>query len=74
MVDGHGGSEQAGKGPQPYEHPALEPERGYWSTRWVEFKRLIDLIWNDGFTKPVVLGSSVVVVGTVIGSRIFGWS
>lgn len=58
---------------EPDEHPALESEAGYWADRWVEFKRLFCLFWNDGYTKPAVIGSTVVVVVTLFGMQFFGW-
>ena len=57
----------------PYEYPPLESEQGYWAGRWIEFKRLFCLFWNDGHTKPVVIGSTVVGGVTLIGMQLFGW-
>ena len=57
----------------PYEYPPVESDIGYWTGRWVEFKRLFCLFWNDGYTKPAVLGSTAVVVVTLIGMQLFGW-
>lgn len=50
----------------PYEYPALESEAGYWAGRWVEFKRLFSLSWNDGYTKPVVITTSVIFFGMTL--------
>ncbi|MDV6299220.1 hypothetical protein R3P82_08840 [Dietzia maris] len=58
---------------RPYEYPALEPEVGYWAERWAEFTRLMSVGWNDGYTKSVVIGSTTVVVVTMVGSWLFGW-
>lgn len=66
--------------PEPHEHhegpcrdSALEPEPGYWARWWAEFTRLFSLFWNDGYTKEVVIGSTVVVTVTILGSLLFGW-
>lgn len=57
----------------PYEYPPLEAEVGCWAGWWSEFKRLWYLGWNDGHTKPVVISSTVVVVVTLTGMKLFGW-
>lgn len=58
--------ESHGRREGPYEYPALEPDQGYWAGRWVEFKRLFSLFWNDGHTKPVVITSSVIFFGMTL--------
>ena len=50
----------------PYEHPALEPEPGYWAGRWAETKRLAALSWNRNGTKEGVILSSIVFFGMTL--------
>ncbi len=57
----------------PYEHPALAPEPGYWDGRWAEFKRLFSRSWNNGYNKPVVIGSALVAGVTLFGMQFLGW-
>lgn len=60
--------------PQPYEHPSLEQESGFWDGKWSEFKRLfIKLAWEDDHSRTVLILSTLVFFVTVIGSRLFGW-
>lgn len=56
-----------------YEHPALEPEPGYWAGRWAEFKRLFAQSWNNGYVKETVILCAVVWVVTVFGMAFLGW-
>lgn len=56
-----------------YEHPALEPEPGYWAGRWGEFKRLFALFWNDGYTKEAVILSILMITVGIVGGWLFGW-
>lgn len=50
----------------PCEHPALDSGPGYWPGRWLEFKRLFSLSWNNGYNKPVVIVTSVLFVGMTL--------
>lgn len=71
--DLHGLPESQGRPEEPYEHAALESEAGYWAGRWAEFKRLLGRSWNNGYNKPTIIGSVLVVVGTVTSGRLFDW-
>ena len=58
--------------PGAYEHPALEPEPGYWAGRWAEFKRLLARSWHENGTKEgVVIGMVMVLIGIVWSA--LGW-
>lgn len=60
--------------PQPYEHPSLEQESGFWDGKWSEFKRrFIKLAWEDDHSRTALILSTLVCFVTVIGSRLFGW-
>lgn len=48
------GPEDPDSAPQPYEHPALESEAGYWAGRWVEFKRQVAYSWHNNYVKEVI--------------------
>ena len=55
-----------------YEHPALEPEPGYWAGRWAEFKRLLARSWHENGTKEgVVIGMVMVIIGIIWSA--LGW-
>lgn len=56
-----------------YEHPALEPETGYWAGRWPEFKRLFKKSWDDEFTRTVLFLSAAGFILAAIGGPLFGW-
>lgn len=53
--------------PHPYEHPALEPEPGFWDGKWEEFKRrFIQMAWEDHYSRTVLILSTVGFVATFI--------
>ena len=55
-----------------YEHPALEPEPGYWAGRWAEFKRLLARSWHENGTKEGgVIGMVMVIIGIIWSA--LGW-
>ncbi|MGN0102028.1 MAG: hypothetical protein ACI39C_13915 [Dietzia sp.] len=55
-----------------YEHPALEPEPGYWAGRWAEFKRLAARSWkHHGAREGVILGLLIILIG-IVGGPLFG--
>ena len=58
--------ESHGRREGPYEYPALELDQGYWARWWAEFKRLFSRSWNDGYTKPVVITTSVIFFGMTL--------
>lgn len=69
--DPHGLSESQGRPEGPYEHPALEPEVGYWAGRWAEFKRLLlRSLKRDAGTYAVI---GAVLIVTLFGMQFFGW-
>lgn len=68
-----GRRETPGDPDQPYEHPALEPEVGYWAERWAEFKRLLYAGWNNGYTKETVILCAIAWVVFAFGAYFLGW-
>ncbi|WP_314037046.1 hypothetical protein [Dietzia sp. CH92] len=57
-----------------YEHPALEPEPGYWAGQWAEFKRLAARSWkHHGAREGVILGLLIILIG-IVGGPLFGWN
>ena len=58
---------------QPYEHPPLESEAGFWDGKWAEFKRLfIELAWRNDHSRTVLILSTVGLVGTFLWMLLFG--
>ncbi|KAA0918199.1 hypothetical protein [Dietzia sp. ANT_WB102] len=71
--DDDGQRESLGNREGPYEHPALDPETGYWAGRWLEFKRLFARSWNDGYTKETVILCAIVWAVMAFGMTFLGW-
>lgn len=73
LRDDDGWSEKRDQPEGAYEHPALEPETGYWAGRWLEFKRLFARSWNDGYTKETVYLCAAAWVLVAVVELFNGW-
>ena len=60
-----------GKWEGPYEYPPVESDIGYWTGRWVEFKRLLMLSLRRDAVAYAIIG--MVLLVTLIGMKLFGW-
>lgn len=75
MRDEHRRDELSERDSQPYEHPALKPEPGFWDDKWDEFKRrFIKLAWEDVHSRTILILTPVGLVGTFIWMWFFGES